>query len=274
MKRALRADDRGRTLESMPYEMVAGQRLFFARHKGPSEKAPALLLLHGAGGSRLEWPAELRRMPNAAVYVLDLPGHGRSELPGRDTIEDYASVVLAFIEKAGLRDVVVLGWSMGGAIAQLIGLRQPPAVTALVLVSTGARLRVMDAILEGVVDDFQATAEVIVDNVWAEGAPSALVEASRRRLQQADPAVVHGDYVACNRFDLMDGLSEIALPTLVINGTADRMTPLKYGRFLAQEIPDARLVVVEGAGHMVALEEPEAVAAAVHRFLGDLPEGA
>ena len=263
---------RERTLEPMPYETVAGQRLFFARHSGPAEKAPTLLLLHGAGGSRLEWPAELRRMAGATVYVLDLPGHGRSELPGRDTIEAYADVVLSFIEKEGLHNVVILGWSMGGAIAQLIGLRRVAAVTGLVLISTGARLRVMDAILEGVVDDFQGAVDLIADKVWAEGAPSDVVEASRQRLQEADPAVVRGDYIACNRFDMMGRLGDIALPTLVISGTVDRMTPLKYGRYLAEEIPDARLLVVEGAGHMVTLEEPEAVAAAVRRFLEELPE--
>lgn len=255
----------------MPYELVGGQRLFYAGHKGPTEKAPALLLLHAAGGSRLEWPSALRRLPNAAVYALDLPGHGRSDPPGRESIEAYTDVVLSFIGQMGLREVVVLGRSMGGAIAQVVGLRRPPAVIGLVLVATGARLRVMDAILEGVVDDFQATAEMIVENVWAEGAPPALVEASRQRLQEVDPAVAHGDYVACNRFDVMGRLGEIALPALVINGTADRMTPLKYGRYLAEEIPDARLAVVEGAGHMVTLEKPEAVAAAVRRFLDELP---
>lgn len=255
----------------MPYVTITGQRLFYARHKGPSEKAPTLLLLHGAGGSRLEWPAELRRLPNAAVYVLDLPGHGRSDPPGRDTIDDYADVVLTFIEKTELCNVVVLGFSMGGAIAQLIGLQRPPAVAGLVLVATGARLRVLDTILEGTVGDFRATAEMIVENVWAEGASPALVEASGRRLQEADPAVVHGDYVACDRFDIIDCLGGIALPTLVINGTVDRMTPLKYARYLVDELPNARLLVVEGAGHMVALEKPEAVTAAVQRFLDELP---
>lgn len=267
----MRAVGRERTLGPMPYEMVAGQRLFFARHEGPSEEAPTLLLLHGAGGSRLEWPAQLRRMPNAAVYALDLPGHGRSDPPGRDTIEAYADVVLAFAEAIGLEDVIFLGRSMGGAIAQVIGLRGAPVVTGLVLVATGARLRVIDAVLEGVVDDFQATAALIVENVWAEGAPPDLVEASRRHLLEADPAVVHGDYVACNRFDVMGDLDAVALPALVINGTADRMTPLKYGRYLVEEIPDARLLVVEGAGHMVVLEKPEVVAAAVRDFLDELP---
>ena len=255
----------------MPYLTIAGQQLFFAKHKGPAEGTPTLLLVHGAGGSRLEWPAELRRMSQAAVYAPDLPGHGRSDPPGRDTIEDYANVVLAFIEQAGLQNVVVLGWSMGGAIAQMIGLERPATVAGLVLVATGARLRVRDAILDGVINDFQATAEMIVDNIWAEGARSDLIEASLRRLQQSDPVVVHGDYTACDRFDVMGRLDEIALPTLVINGTVDRMTPPKYGRYLAEEIPDARLLLVEGAGHMVALEEPEAVATAVRHFLDELP---
>ena len=255
----------------MPYQTIAGQQLFFAKHKGPTEAAPTLLLVHGAGGSRLEWPAQLRRLPQAAVYVLDLPGHGRSDPPGRDTIEDYAAVVRAFIEKLGLQNVVVLGWSMGGAIAQMIGLEPPPAVAGLILVATGARLRVMDAILEGVIDDFQDTAEMIVDNVWAEGAQSDLVEASRRRLEESDPATVHGDYMACNRFDVMGRLDEIGLPALVISGTADRMTPPKYGRYLAEKIPGARLLLVEGAGHMVVLEEAEIVTAAVKDFLDEVP---
>lgn len=255
----------------MPYEMIGGQRLFYARHKGPSEEAPCLVLLHAAGGSRLEWPGELRRLPNASVYALDLPGHGRSDPPGRDRIEAYAAVVLAFIEQLGLRNVVLLGRSMGGAVVQLIGLQQAPAVSGLVLVATGARLRVMDVILEGIRDDFEGTAEMIVNNVWAEGAPAAMIEASRQQFLETDPAVAHGDYVACNRFDVMDRLGEIQLPTLVINGTADRMTPLKYGRYLAEEIPDAQLLIVEGAGHMVTLEKPEAVATAVRRFLDELP---
>lgn len=255
----------------MPYEMIVGQRLFYTRYKGPSEDAPSLILLHAAGGSRLEWPGELRRLPNAAVYTLDLPGHGRSDPPGRDSIEAYAAVVLTFIEQLGLRNVVLLGRSMGGAIVQLIGLQQTPAVSGLVLVATGARLRVMDTILEGIRDDFEATAEMIIDNVWAEGVPDAMIEASRQQFLETDPAVAHGDYVACNRFDVMDRLGEIQLPTLVINGTADRMTPLKYGRYLADEITGAELLVVEGAGHMVTLEKPKVVAAAVRHFLDELP---
>ncbi|MCA9959366.1 MAG: alpha/beta fold hydrolase, partial [Anaerolineales bacterium] len=63
--------------------------MFYTQQRGPEDK-PALLLVHGAGGTHLDWPAELRRLPNTAVYTLDLPGHGRSALPGYDTVTAYA----------------------------------------------------------------------------------------------------------------------------------------------------------------------------------------
>jgi pimeloyl-ACP methyl ester carboxylesterase len=78
------------------------------------------------------------------------------------------------------------------------------------------------------------------------------------------------DYAACNAFDVMDRLGEISAPTLVIGGTADQMTPPKHATFLADKIPGARLAMIEGAGHMVMLEQPELVARHVEQFLATL----
>ncbi len=86
---------------------------------------PALVLIHGAGGTHLHWPAELRMLDSTAVYALDLPAHGKSAPPGRTSIEEYADDIAAFVEALGLEHVVLVGHSMGGAIAQTIGLRKP-----------------------------------------------------------------------------------------------------------------------------------------------------
>jgi pimeloyl-ACP methyl ester carboxylesterase len=85
----------------MPYVEMNGERLFYTVSRGAKD-SPALILVHGAGGSRLHWPGELRRLPGATVYTLDLPGHGRSEGQGRDTIAGYAEAVVEFLDTLGV----------------------------------------------------------------------------------------------------------------------------------------------------------------------------
>jgi pimeloyl-ACP methyl ester carboxylesterase len=209
-------------------------------------------------------------MSTVDVYAMDLPGHGRSDPPGYSSISDYAEIVRAFIETIDVAKVIVIGHSMGGAIVQRIGLKPPSRVEGLVLIASGARLRVAPEILEGVVPDFERTADVITENAWSENTPDRLKQLGKRMLLTCDPTTVYGDYVACNGFDLMNDLHEMQLPTLVISGTEDRMTPLKYGRFMAEQLPDARMETIEGAGHMVMLEQPIAVATAIEVFSKEL----
>ena len=233
----------------------------------PQVGAASLVLVHGAGGSRLHWPAELRRLPEATVYTLDLPGHGRSEGPGCDTIDGYVQVVTAFLDAVDVSQAIIVGHSMGSAIAQTLALKVASRVAGLVLVGAGARLRVAPAILQGIRDDFQASVELITRFAWSPETPPALTALGRQALLETSPDVLAGDFVACDRFDVMKRLGEIKAPTLVIAGAADQLTPLKYAHFLVEHIPDARLAVIEGAGHMMMLERPAEVANAVREFL-------
>ncbi len=89
-------------------------------------------------------------------------------------------------------------------------------------------------------------------------------------MAEISPQVLHDDYVACDNFDVMGRLGEIATPTLVVAGTADRLTPYEYGVYLAEHIPNARLVSVEGGGHMMVLEQPGVVAKAAAEFIREL----
>lgn len=249
----------------MPHVELPTRKVFYTRSRGPAD-GPALVLLHGAGGSRLSWPAELRRLSGATVYTLDLPGHGRSEGPGRDSIAAYAEDVIAFLDAVETERAVPAGHSMGGAVALTLAL-DFDRVAGLVLVATGARLRVAPAILESIRSDFEAVVKAITAYAWSPEAPSAQVELGQRRLRQAGPDVLLDDLTACDRFDVVERLGEIATPTLVIGASADRLTPVKYARFLADHITAARLVIVDGAGHMVTLERSAEVAGAVRTFL-------
>jgi pimeloyl-ACP methyl ester carboxylesterase len=206
-------------------------------------------------------------MPRATVYTLDLPGHGRSKGDGSETIDCYAEAVAALLDAVAVDRAIIVGHSMGGAIAQTLALQLDQRVSALVLVGTGARLRVTRAILDGIQDDFEGATALITRYAWSPDAAPSLTALGREALRRTAPRVLLGDFLACDRFDVMECLPEISVPALVITGTADKLTPVKYARYLAEHIPDARLVTVEGAGHMVMLERPRQVADAVREFV-------
>ena len=240
--------------------------LFYAQHR-PKEAKYTLLLIHGAGSSHLAWPAALRRLPETAVYALDLAGHGRSHPPGRSTIEAYTTDVLDFMAALGLENVVVLGHSMGGAIAQMVGLAHPDNVSGLILVGTGAKLRVSPAILQAIQTNYEAAVDLLNQFYWSGNQSEDVVIAHRRAMLTCSPEVVLHDFLACDQFDLRDRLPEITVPTLVISASADQMTPPKFGKFLAEQLPQGEFALLEQAGHMMTLEAPDQLTQLVLPFV-------
>jgi pimeloyl-ACP methyl ester carboxylesterase len=156
---------------------------------------------------------------------------------------------------------------MGGAIAQQLALTQPDRTTALVLVATGAKLRVAPQLLELVQNNFPAAVDLIGQWDWGPTASAEIKELGKLQLLASSPAVTLRDYRACDAFDVREQLKSITAPTLIVAGDADQMTPLKHAVFMAERIPRACLCVVPEAGHMVMLEAAGAVTQAVAEFL-------
>lgn len=255
----------------MPYAAFDSQRLYYRLSANDlTGRKLSLVLVHGAGGTHMHWPAHLRRLPDWNVYALDLPGHGKSAGAGCTTIAGYRDAVFGFLQALGLEKVVLVGHSMGGAITLDFALHYPQRLAGMVLVGTGARLRVAPTILDGLRADFAATAGTLADWVHGLRVSAQTKRLYLQRLLEATPEVVYGDFYACDHFDLRNDLPRIATPALVICGTADIMTPPRYSEYLTANLPNARLVLVPDAGHMVGLEAPEALADAVAEFLAAL----
>jgi pimeloyl-ACP methyl ester carboxylesterase len=254
----------------MPVLATHSGAIFYAQR---GKAGPALLCLHGAGGTHRHWGNQLRDLSDIArVYALDLPGHGRSSATAAEpaSVAGYSAALLDFMDACGLDQAVLVGHSMGGAIALWTALDAPGRVLGLGLVGTGARLRVAPAILGGFDSDLAATIRLIVDYAYAPATPDALLRQAEADYAGANPVVFRNDFSACDSFDIRARLAEIHCPTAIICGSADRLTPPKYSETLRDGIPGATLTLVPNAGHMAMVEQPDAVSQALRELLRSL----
>jgi len=247
----------------MPAVALPQGSLYYSQQKADAIQQPPLVLVHGAGGSHLDWPPELRRLPGVRVIALDLPGHGRSAGPGRSDTLAYAEAVGALLDALDIEHVVIAGHSMGGAVALQMALHRPDRVAGLILMGTGSKLPIDPTLPRRIVEAAEETVDWIVEWSWGIHAPESFRRLSRQRLLEVSPQVLRGDYLACQSFDVRDRLDRIAVPTLVMCAAEDRLVRPKFGLTLAERIPNARLVMIEQAGHMFPLEKAPLVAQAV-----------
>lgn len=256
----------------MPYVQAGRTRIYFAE-RGPSSASylSPILFIHGAGGSHQVWLQQLRALGRRRKAIaVDLPGHGDSEGSGADRIEVYRDVVKEFITALGLNRTVMVGHSMGGAIIQSIALAYPGLLAAIVLVGTGARLRVQPQIFAGLQDNARRTVELMSKWGRATGAQAELLMQDAEAMLRTLVSVIEADLRACDAFDLMEQVKAITLPTLVICGTDDLMTPPKYAEYLHRQINRSQLTLIPAAGHMVMLEKPDEVSEDIETFLDRL----
>jgi pimeloyl-ACP methyl ester carboxylesterase len=244
----------------VPTLAVRGLRLHYLALPESDPRAPALLFLHGSGGTHRHWIPQVRHFaPAYRAVALDLPGHGASEGDGAGSIADYRDWVEAFMDAAGMEQAFLVGHSMGGAIALAFALKVPGRLSGVGLVGTGARLRVHPSILEGLRGDPERAAALVSEWAYAPSSGAELPAQGRKELLRGSLAVLEKDFRACDAFDVMKEVDRIRVPAVVVCGAEDRLTPVKYGQYLHERIPGALLAVIPGAGHMVMLEKPDEV---------------
>jgi pimeloyl-ACP methyl ester carboxylesterase len=235
---------------------------------------PSIVLLHHAGGGASDWSEIVEALgATSRTLALDLPGHGARVFEDPlGSIEAMSSFVAATIRDRGVFPVVLVGHSLGGAVAVQMALDHPELAAGLALVSTAARLRVSAALLDLVREHFSELPQQMV----AMGlAPSADSQVAARWLSApwpASPAAALADFAACERFDVRVRLGELRVPAVVMVGEQDMMTPVKRARELAEGISGARLRVFPGTGHLLIWERPAEVAAEIASVVSQVRE--
>ncbi len=259
---------------------VNGQNIHYI-HNNKRTPQPALILVHGAGCRSQSWPNQwqkafgmsnprMRRwVTDYPVYIPDLPGHGKSDGPGLQSVEGYAEVVIGFAEALGLTHYVVCGHSMGAAIAVTVGIKQPAGLAGVISLAGGAKMVVSDLILDGLQSDFVKTVGLITKFSWKKDVTVMFKETGRQHMLTTAPEVVHGDFVACAAYDVREQLGRIEVPMLVVGSSADKMMPLNFSESLADGVAHSQLVAVD-AGHFMHFEKTAAVTKAVVEFMKGL----
>ncbi len=243
--------------------------IWIADGRRPGADSPVVLLVHGAAASRLDWSADMRHL-RAGVIAVDLPGHGKSPPPGRSTIADYATDLIALLDALHIDKAVLIGHSMGGAIVMQMALDHAARVSGIVLIGTGAKLPIHPDIMSNAILNPGRVARMITQWSWASGADEAKHQQSYDAIMATSPKVMHGDFVACAGFDARPRLAEIRVPTLVIGAEQDQMMPVKFSQYLHDNITGSSLVMVEKAGHKLILERSEVVAQVVQNWLDQI----
>jgi pimeloyl-ACP methyl ester carboxylesterase len=193
---------------------------------------------------------------NYNIYALDLPSHSKSDEFLEHSLELYVDVLRKFIEYLDLKDVILGGHSLGGAVIQSYYFNYPNDVTALFLIGTGGRLRVLPDTLEIVKTNFPK---------FIEGMNNDL----RKQYLKTAPNVCYDDLMICDRFDILDKTDSINIPCLIIVGKEDNMTPVKYSEFFHKKIKNSELVIIDNAGHMVMVETPKKLNKAIQNYINN-----
>lgn len=230
--------------------------------------------------SARSWTEQLRGLGEAfRVLAMDLPGHGESNPIPEATVEGYADAARGFLDALGSGPVFVAGHSLGGAVAQALAARHPEAVKGLVLLSTSAKLPETDGSLGGLLwylpgpirkALFFPMAKKIM---FAPGARSRAIRLGMEEIRTCRPETILKDMAAAKAMDLEEVARSLRVPTLILCGSRDKLTPPALSERLNDLIPGSRLLILEGAGHMLPLEAPDRVNAKILDFVASVGRG-
>ena len=252
------------------YVYTAGQRVDAER--------PTVMFVHGAGGDHSGWILQSRYFAyhDRNALALDLPGHGRSAGPVLTDIGAQADWVCRLLSVLGLEQAAIVGHSMGSLIALDAAERYPQRITRIAMLGTSVPMVVGASLMEAARANQHAAFDMI--NLWGHSYRAQLggnavpgmwlTGGALRILERSEPDVLYTDLNACNAsLEGLDKAANVRCPVLLLLGREDMMARPRGALALASVLADARTTVLDGCGHMLMGECPDAVLDALIGFL-------
>ncbi len=252
--------------------LIEGHRVHYLA-EGPAD-GPAIVLVHGLGGSAEEWQNLAPRLTKAGfrVYLLDLPGFGRSEKPAdfSYSVSDQAEVVVGLLDALGLKQVNLGGTSMGGWIAQIVASRHPERVRRLILFDAVGLYEkpTWDTQL------FTPSTPADMAQLYALLMPNpprvpGFIERDMLRFSNERAWVIHRAVAAMlTGRDTTDKLLPgLKMPVLIVWGAEDRIAPVSQGETMHSLVPQSELEVFPGCGHLAQMQCADRVGPKVVEFV-------
>jgi 3-oxoadipate enol-lactonase len=230
-----------------------------------------IIFLHGVGSDKSVWRPQLEHFGRERrAIAFDYPGYGDSDrAPAGTTRDDYAAAILSAMDELGVARAHICGLSLGGVVAIAMHHAVPERCVSLILADTFAVHPDGPAIYKRsmTVTDLRAMAEARVDVLLAQPADPAVRSEVVETMARIDPAAYRIGAEAVWLADQRERVHEIRVPTLVVCGDHDVVTPPGLSRELTHFIPGARYEAIKGAGHISNLEKPEAFNTLVGAFI-------
>lgn len=235
--------------------------------------ATPIVFLHGVGSDKSVWRPQLDHFgQDRRAIAFDYPGYGDSEpAPAGTTRDDYAAAILSALRELGVERAHICGLSLGGVVAVAMHHAAPDACASLILADTFAQHPDGHGIHDRSVaasEDLRALAEARVDVLLAQPADPAVRAEVIETMARIDPAAYRIGAEAVWLADQGTRAHAVRVPTLVVCGSEDQVTPPALSLALTQLIPGARSELIEGAGHLSNFEQPDAFNALVGAFIG------
>ena len=239
---------------------------------------PTVVFIHGAANDHSVWSLQSRYFAYHGwnAFAVDLPGHGKSAGAPHRTIGDLAAWIIRFLDTAGAGTAALVGHSMGSLVAMEAAARNSPRVRELAMIGASVPIQVSEPLLQAAKTNDHLAYELI--NVYAHSNTAQLggnrvpgmwmMGCAMRLMERSGDGVLHADFSACNDYvSGMEAAQNVKCPVLLVLGKRDLMTPVKVAKELAAKLADVKVVTLDGTGHSVMAEKPDAVLDSLIAFL-------